>query len=118
MKDECSLWIEEKDFDAIIEKIQNHDESDPLYEGHNIEELYVNSSNGTLEGFITIGDIGVGIWIPFGEWFSNFVKFKAFDKMIDFMENHQHEVEDAVDNSYVILNKINSSIETKKTEEK
>lgn len=105
---QCSIWMAEKDFEKIIENIKNHDEGDPLYDGHNIEELYIDSHDGAMNGFISIGDVGVSIWIPFGEWFANFVKFKTFEDMIDFMEAHQEDVKETIDNAYGILNKINT----------
>ena len=118
MKEQCGVWITKEDFSKIIENIKNHDEEEPLYEGHSIDELYIDSATGSMEGFITIGDIGVNIWIPFGEWFSNFVKFDAFDNLEEFMDNHKDAIDEVITQLHVIKKRINnSSIETKKKEE-
>lgn len=107
---QCSIWIGEDDFEKIIEKIKNHDESVALYEGHDIGELFIEP-DGSMYGFISVGDIGVGIHIPFGEWFSEFVKFKSFKTMLDFMERHREKLDEAIDETYGILNQIHDSKE-------
>lgn len=117
MKQECSVWIAEENFDKVINKIKTHDEANPLYEGHSIEELYINSHDGSMEGFIIIGEIGVSVWIPFGDWFSNFIKFKAFDGLIKFLEEYQETVQTVVDKTHGAINLINSSVEKVKGDE-
>ena len=112
MNPQCSIWIEQAKFDKIIEKIRNHDEADPLYDGHIIEELYINSHDGSMEGFISIEEIGVSIWIPFGDWFSNFIKYKAFEDLTDFLEEHQETVQNVIDKTQGVINLVDSLSDT------
>ena len=78
----CSIWIDDRleNKKGLIEKILDYDGSDCLYEGHEVDELYIER-DGALEGFINVGEIGVGINIPFEEWFGLFKKYKAFDEL-------------------------------------
>ena len=78
----CSIWIDERveKKTELMSKIMKYDGSDCLYDGHEIDELYIEK-DGSLEGFISIGEIGVGINIPFEEWFGLFKKYDAWDAL-------------------------------------
>ena len=87
-----SIWIEDKSKKEIIEAVKNHNEEDPLYDGHHIDEFYIDRSSGAIEGYISVGPIGVGIDIPFEDWFAQFLKFGSFEKLEYFLAENQERV--------------------------
>ena len=101
-----SIWIDKKDKEEIIKTIANYDELDgeALYEGHHIDEFYIDRHTGDLEGFISVGPIGVSIDIPFQGWFAQFLKFGSFEDLEYFLAEHQDKVKEA----YMVLKNIRS----------
>ena len=70
----------------IAEKVKNHDdESEPVFELKEMDEFYIQD-DGSICGFINGKDgVGVGIDIPFGIWFYEFLRldsFKTFEKFL------------------------------------
>jgi len=104
-----TIWIDKKDKEKIIKKIEKASVDEPVFEGLDIEDLYIDEDTGELVGFIGIEELGVGINIPFQEWFSEFLKFNSFDELIKFLENHRQEVEKAIKK----VNKVKKLIKTK-----
>jgi len=101
-----SIWIDKKDKARIINDIQDYDEleCESLYEGHDIGELYIDRHSGAIEGYIGVGPIGIGIDLPFQDWFTEFLRFGAFEDLEYFLAEHQDEVKKA----YMILKNIRS----------
>lgn len=109
-----SIWIDKKDKIKIMADILEYDELDgeALYEGYKLDELYIDRKTGDIEGFISVGPIGVGIGLAFQDWFTQFLKFKAFEDLEYFLAEHQDEVKRA----YMILKNIQSLSEKAKEE--
>jgi len=114
------IWIINEDKEKTIEDIKNHDESDPLYVGHTLDELYVDMSTGNLDGFMQIGNLGIGINIPFEEWVRNFIRLGVFENLPELFERKREELIEAqksveeIREQYLKIN--NTLSETVKTE--
>jgi len=98
MSPECSIWIREEDKEKILQKMEENNEEEALYEGHKIDELYVDRYDGSLTGFIEVGDIGVSVWIPFVEWITQFIKFNTFEEIEEQVKKHQTEIKKIQEN--------------------
>lgn len=113
----CSIWIDKESKKEIINDVFDFEEGDCLYQGHEIDELYLEK-DGKLSGFINIGPIGVAIDIEFDEWFQEFKKHKAFDCLRQVIEARilQQEVTlGELKNMFAYH--VDTSVETVKTEE-
>ena len=109
-----SIWIDKKDKEQIIKDVVNYDElnCESLYDEHSIDEFYIDRKTGDLEGFIGVGPIGIGIEIPFQDWFTQFLKFGSFEDLEHFLAEHQDEVKKA----YMTLKNIRSLSENMREE--
>ena len=92
-----AIWIDKKDKEQIIKDVANYDEliCESLYEGHHIDEFYIDRTTGDMEGYIDVGPIGIGVDIPFQDWFTQFLKFGSFEDLEYFLAEHQDEVKKA-----------------------
>jgi hypothetical protein len=110
------IWISKEEVPRIKKKLEDFVEEDALYEGHKIEELYIDRWSGDLEGFIGIGDIGVAIHIPFEEWVAQFIHFGSFEDLPVIFKRKQQELLKACESAET-LNQHLSSTQREKTEE-
>ena len=92
-----NIWIDKKDKVQIVKDIIDYDEliCESLYDGHRIDEFYIDRHTGNMEGWIDVGPIGIGIDIPFQDWFTQFLKFGSFEDLEYFLAEHQDEVKKA-----------------------
>ena len=88
----CSIWVDKNDIKKIIVDLLEYEEGDALYEGHEIDEFYIES-NGAMEGFIEVGPIGFSVQIPFDDWFQQFKKYKAFKELRLYLEKRIEQEE-------------------------
>ena len=91
-----SIWIASEDKEKILKVVEAYEEGDPLFEGHSIDELYIDPHSGAFQGFIDIGLIGVSVDIPFEEWFREFLRLKSFESLEGFLRTHHKEVKEAI----------------------
>ena len=103
------IWIDPKDKESIIKAIQEYEEGDPLYDEFRIDELYIDESTGDIEGFVSVGPIGVGMDIPFQMWFREFVRLRAFESLEKFLSTHQKAVENALNFTQELNEEIQAS---------
>ena len=87
------IWVMDEDIDELIKDLKNHDESEELYSGHFIDELYIDEVTGALDGFITIDKIGVAVSIPFHDWMRQAKRFKWFKRLNEFCDLQMKQLE-------------------------
>lgn len=88
-----TIWIEKKDKYKVVNKIMDESEEEPTFEGLDINEFYIDKSDGSLDGYIQVEEIGLGINIPFKDWFVQFLKFNSFDNLDEYLSKHKEDIE-------------------------